>query len=832
MKAVIMAGGFGTRLRPVTNRVPKPMGPVVNIPMMEHIINSLKDIGITEIVSVLYFQPDVIINYFGDGSKFGIKMEYLTTKDNYGTAGSVRMAKKFLNERFMVLSGDVLTDIDIEKAIKWHEDKKAKSTIILTRVENPLAFGIVITDEEGKITRFLEKPSWGQVFSDTINTGMYIFEPEVLDFIPERTDFDFSKDLFPTLMKEGQDIHGHVAKGYWLDIGDIKAYRVANMDVIKGVVQAKIPGNRKDVVGRDLWLGEGTTTGEDCRFEGGVLIGKNCKIGKNVYIYNSTIGDNCVIEDGAQIDHSVVWENCFIGSEAYLEKNVVCRNVKIKAEAYIGEEAVIGDDCKVGAGATVKPGVKMWPGKTLEDGSVLGASLVWGDKWNRELFSAHGIVGLANFEITPEFATKVGAAMGAALGKGSMVATARDGHGVSRLINRAFISGLLSVGVNVQDLRNLPAPVLRYQINARNIMGGVHTHMSPYDPNFLDVKFIDDEGMDFTVSKQKAIERNFFREDFSRSEVNEVGELTFPHRVLEYYKDGLVNFVDSKAIAKAGLKIVLDYSYGSASNIFPKILSEYGCEVIALNAFEDSKKLTKNTKDFINEYNQLAEITGSLKADFGIMMDSGAEKVFLVDETGTIISKEDAQAILVEIICQTRPGCTIGVPVSSSERIRKIVDKHKCDLVYTKLNNRNMMQVAEMEGVKLVADGEGGFIFPEFQTWFDGMASISIILNLISNKEYSFSKIRKELPADNRVFQRVPCAWEEKGTVMRNIMANCSGEELELIDGVKIRKGKSWVLLIPDTDKPYFNIYAEGKNKEESMKLSEEYKEKIEKWKK
>ena len=183
-KAVIIAGGFGTRCRPLTMNIPKPMVPVKNIPMMEHIVNLLKHHNINDILSVLYFEPDTITNYFGNGSDYDIKMNYVKAVADYGTAGAVRNAAEYLKERFIIISGDVLTDFDLTAAIKFHEEKGSMATLLLTRVEMPLQYGIVMTDEDGKITRFLEKPSWGQVFSDTINTGIYILDPEVLDLIP------------------------------------------------------------------------------------------------------------------------------------------------------------------------------------------------------------------------------------------------------------------------------------------------------------------------------------------------------------------------------------------------------------------------------------------------------------------------------------------------------------------------------------------------------------------------------------------------------------------------------------------------------------------------
>ncbi|MCK9476061.1 MAG: hypothetical protein M0R46_09090, partial [Candidatus Muirbacterium halophilum] len=308
---------------------------------------------------------------------------------------------------------------------------------------------------------------------------------------------------------------------------------------------------------------------------------------------------------------------------------------------------------------------------------------------------------------------------------------------------------------------------------------------------------------------------------------------SFPHRVLEYYKDGLVNFVDSEKISKAKLKVVLDYSFGSASNFFPSILSEYNLDIIALNSYEDPKRFIRDKTSFDAEYKRLGDIVKSLSADIGVMMDSGAEKIFLVDGDGNKIGRGDSQAVMVHTICKNKPGCKVAVPINSSKRIEKIARENGCEVIYTKMYNRNMMQAAEIKGVKLVADGEGGFIFPEFMPWFDAMASISIILNLVADKKLCFNNIRKNFPEDLRVHKRIPCDWSEKGTVMRNIMEHSKDLDIELVDGVKINMGKdAWVLLIPDSDKPYFNVYAEGKDKVESKKIAEDYKLKVNEWKK
>ena len=219
MKAVIMAGGQGTRLRPLTSNQPKPMLPVVNRPMMEHIVRLLARHGFKEMIVTLQFLPTLISNYFGDGSEWGSCIEYSTEFAPLGTAGSVKNSAQLLDEAFLVISGDALTDIDLTKIVDFHRRSRAMATLTLIRVDNPLEFGIVVTDSAGRIERFLEKPDWGQVFSDTINTGIYVLEPEVLDFIPEGRSFDFSRDLFPYLLENGYPLYGYVADGYWCDIG-------------------------------------------------------------------------------------------------------------------------------------------------------------------------------------------------------------------------------------------------------------------------------------------------------------------------------------------------------------------------------------------------------------------------------------------------------------------------------------------------------------------------------------------------------------------------------------------------------------------------------------
>lgn len=243
MKAVVMAGGEGTRLRPMTSSMPKPLLPVANRPIMEHVLRLLKRHGLSETVVTVQFLASLVKNYFGDGEELGMELTYANEEKPLGTAGSVKNAEEALkDDAFLVISGDALTDFDLTDLIAFHKEKGALVTVCLTRVPNPLEFGITIVDEEGKVERFLEKPTWGQVFSDTVNTGIYVMEPEVFDYVEADTSVDWSGDVFPQLMKEGKPIYGYIAEGYWEDVGTHESYVKAQADVLEGKVDVDLDG--------------------------------------------------------------------------------------------------------------------------------------------------------------------------------------------------------------------------------------------------------------------------------------------------------------------------------------------------------------------------------------------------------------------------------------------------------------------------------------------------------------------------------------------------------------------------------------------------------------
>jgi mannose-1-phosphate guanylyltransferase/phosphomannomutase len=832
MKAVIMSGGFGTRLRPLTCNIPKPMVPMMNKPMMQHIVALLKQHGMTEIVATLFYQPEKISTYFEDGSRFGVSMQYRKAEADYGTAGSVRNAADFLDERFLIISGDVLTDFDLTKAIEFHEKKKAKATIVLTRAKNPLQFGVVIADAQGKITRFLEKPSWGELFSDTINTGIYIIEPEVLEMVPFQQDYDFSKNLFPLMLEKNLGLYGYIADGYWRDVGNLNEYQEAHLDALDGLVQLQFEGKK---IGAS-YVGEGSMINTDSKnLQGTVLIGKNCTIGKNVRIIKSVIGNNCVIGDGAVIRNSVLWSKCTIGKLAELSSCVIGKDCAVGDEANISDNVFIGDRCTIGKESRLAPNIKLWPDKVVEDGAVLTRSLVWEDKWLRELFSDARVTGLANIEMNPEFGAKLGAAFGAFVGKGKTVLTSRDSDNVSRMMNRAVMCGLMSAGITVSDLRASSIPILRHELRSGKMAGGIHVRKSPFDKNLTDIIFFDSNGKDLQSKKTKSVERLFFGEDFPRAEYDRVGGIEFPERAQESYVEHFLSTINTDAISQAKFKLVIDYSNGVASTIFPTILGSLQCQVLAQNAYLDHKKLTRNSVEFDAAVSHLTHIVTSLGYDIGFLIDAGGEKTFVVDENGNFIHNDRLLTLVTYLYLSVNTDVKkIAIPITASAEVDLIAKSMGVEVIKTRNSHLSLMEAATTKDVQFVGGTKGGFIFTNFLFASDGMYTVAKILELMAIAGKRFGELDKQIPRLHRVERNIHCPWDRKGKVMRYMMKETEGKHRLLIDGVKILyendKSSTSVLVWPDPTRPLFHVYSESAAEETAALLAAQYEEQILSW--
>lgn len=333
MKAVILAGGEGTRLRPLTYLTPKPMVPVLNRPFLEHIITYLRNYRVNDVTLALSYRPEVIRNYFGDGSNLGIQLHYTVEDNPLGTAGAVKNAERYLDRTFVVLNGDVFTELDIADMLAFHRSKGAKATIALTWVDNPCAFGIVETDSDGRVKRFVEKPSPSQVTTNWINAGIYLLEPEVLKHVPTNAHYTFEKGLFPLLLELGEPVYSYPFRGYWLDMGTPEKYLRLNCDLLLlNAKSALINGLSRDGVCCD----KDVIIHPSAKIAGPAIIGSKCQIDQKAYIKGPVvIGPDCYIGDSASLEVAVLWAGVNIGAGVSVKQCIVGTNTKIETSEQV-----------------------------------------------------------------------------------------------------------------------------------------------------------------------------------------------------------------------------------------------------------------------------------------------------------------------------------------------------------------------------------------------------------------------------------------------------------------------------------------------------------------
>ncbi|MEL6815858.1 MAG: mannose-1-phosphate guanyltransferase, partial [Cyanobacteria bacterium J06598_3] len=794
-----------------------PMVPVLNRPIAEHIVNLLKRHGITEIIATLFYLPDVMRDYFQDGQNFGVKMIYAVEEDQpLGTAGCVKNVSELLEDTFLVISGDCITDFDLQKAIAFHRARKSKATLVLKRVPNPIEFGVVITNDDGGIVRFLEKPSTSEIFSDTVNTGIYILEPSVLDYLPTGCEQDFSKDLFPLLLEKGEPMYGYVAEGYWCDVGHLDAYREAQYDILQGAVQVD---HVYPETTTGIRVGENSFIDPTAKLHPPLLIGENCRIGPRADIAPGTvIGDNVTIGSDANLKRPVIWNGAVIGDDTHLRACVIARGARVDRRAHVLEGSVVGALSTVGEEAQISARVRVWPSKLIEAGATLNINLIWGKTAQRNLFGQRGVSGLANIDITPEFAVKLGAAYGSTLKPGDRVTVSRDQRSISRMVSRSLIAGLMSVGINVQSLNATAIPLSRTVMPTLEVAGGIHVRIHPQRSDHLLIEFFDEKGIDIAKGVEKKIEGAYFKEDLRRAQIHEIGTVTYPSRLVEIYSTTFENHLNVASIRNSKSKVVIDYSYAVSGAVLPQLLGQFGCDAVVLNASLRPTAPSVAEREVL--LTQLGQVVQALQATFGVQVSANGEQMVLVDEVGSPIRGEVLTTLMTHMLLTANPRGTVVVPVHASGAIEEIARRHDGRVIRTKANPTAMMEVCHANGdVVLGGSGDMGFIFPQLHPGFDAMFCIAKLIEMLLIQERSLGQIWEELPRIFHRSQTIRCPWSIKGALMRYLVETHRSEDLSLVDGVKITdpdgqsNRQNWVLVLPDASEPLVHIFANSEDR-------------------
>ncbi len=368
MKAVILVGGLGTRLRPLTCNTPKPMIPLANRPFIEHVLIRLQQQGITEVILAVQYLAEQFEAALGDGSQFGLKLHIIPEPEPRGTAGAVKNVEHLLNETCFVFNGDLLTDLDLQAMLAYHREKGSRATISLTPVDDPTQFGLVEMEQDNRIHRFLEKPRAEDVTSNLINAGTYILEPEVFRYVPPKEFYMFERGLFPVLLQTGDPMYGFPSRTYWSDIGTPRTYLEVSHDILIGRIACAMRG--EEIASR-VWVEENTDIHDSAQVIGPVVIGRNVQIARGARLIGPVvIGANCQVGAEATIENSMLWDGNVVEAGATLRSCVVGHRNHIGARTIIADGTIISDDCTIGSENRLSKGIRLWPGMTVKDQGI------------------------------------------------------------------------------------------------------------------------------------------------------------------------------------------------------------------------------------------------------------------------------------------------------------------------------------------------------------------------------------------------------------------------------------------------------------------------------
>ena len=818
MRAVVMAGGEGTRLRPLTTNVPKPLLPVVGEPIMGHLLRLLRRHGVGEAVVTVQYLAGSIRSYFGDGAEYGVALSYATEAVPLGTAGSVKNAEEGLRgEPFLVISGDALTDIDLSRLIEFHHANDALVTVALSRKPNVLEFGNVITDESGRIERFIEKPTWGQVFSDTVNTGIYVMAPEVLARIPADERIDWSADVFPELLADGERLFGFVTSEYWEDVGTIDSYLSVQRDVLNGRVAAEIGGFE---VSPRVWLGEGAVVDPGAALLSPCFVGAHCSVEADCVIGpNTVLGSNVMVRRGSRVVGSLLDSGVYVDTGCELQSALVGRATELRARVHLDQLAVVGDQCVLEEEVQLSPGVHVYPAKTIEAGAVVNDNVIWEGQGHRSLFGPRGVSGMVNLDITPEMVVRLAAAYASLLPKGSTITVGRDHSRAARAMNRALAGSLTAAGMHVRDLRITPLPIVRSD-TGRSAQGGVYLRTTLGQPESLDLLLLDRTGSDLSVAEQQRLERILGRRDFRRAFPHEIGDIHTPHRAVDEYSVQIESSIDTSGVDQAHLKVVVDTGLGAAALVLPRILTSLGISVLTVNSRLDEDQPTSTAATYHEAVARLGELVSSSRSDLGVRFDPTGERLSLIDETGKAFDHGRALLVLLDLVAAERRGGVVALPAQTTRVAQDVTAFHGVSVQWTGTSPAALSRAARQPGLVFAGDGRGGFIVPEMGPNVDGIAAFVRLIGLVARTKLTLSAIDRRIPRAHMARAAVPVPWARRGAAMRTLVETAGERVGDSAEGVRIEEADgSWVLAIPDQAEAVIRLWVEAASDDRAAAL-------------
>lgn len=791
MKGIIMAGGKGTRLRPLTCNLPKPMLPVVNRPVIDYAIELLKTHGIHEIGVTLQYMPNVIINHIKE-QKLDAAFEFFTETVPLGTAGSVKAAENFLSDTFVVLSGDGLCDIDITKAVRFHEENHADVTIVLKRVENPLEYGIVITEDSGKILRFAEKPNWREVFSDSVNTGIYIINKNVLEMIDSSKPSDFSGDLFPQMLEKNMALYGYVADGYWCDIGNLKSYVQANIDALNGKVNGNFHYDEYYEIKKDVWVGKYVKLDENAKIEGPCIIGKNSNIRANASIYpNTIIGNGCYIGRHATVKNSILHSNVYVGSSCELRGSIIADGTRLSDNVSVFEGSAIGSDCAIGENSVIRNKASLWPEKRISENCVVSDNIIWQTETHARIFDNECISGKVNVDITPDIATKIGTAFADINQK--RIVIAHNGSADAKMIFSAIRAGAMAQGAKLLELSVSPLPTLRYAVRLFGADGGIYVGSKSGD---ISIFFTDEQGSNISSATERKLENAINSTASKLALAEDINEPQKFDRCCDFYERHLIHTVGKIGKNNTNFSVCAVIDNKIETNVLVSILSD-----LEINQTVYTKDEFESSKDN--------------KFDLTVSLDDFGERLVIYNENHEPIDKNVTNLIMNYIsLKQQTSDKYIIAPYNAPEAVDEIAKSNNGVVIRTKSGTRALInEIVKHDGIP------DSLPVGKMSMYYDGIMFLLVLIDFLTSQQKSLKDIISTLPSIHLSEKEIDCPWDKRSSVMRKLAGGTNS--VQPCDGIKITHKYGWSLVLPDSKRAVFKIYSEGFSEEYANELTD-----------
>ena len=823
-----MAGGAGTRLRPLTTAVPKALLPIVGEPMLARVVRLLSHHGVDRCVVTLQHQASVVLKYFSADRIEGVGLRFLTEPRPLGTAGSVRYARAWLegDDDILVISGDCLTDMNLQALEQRHRETRADITIALARRADPRNYGVVMIDADGWVQGMVEKPSWGEVSDDTVNTGVYIVSPSVLESIPADEPSDWAQDIIPALLARGARVQGVVMDGYWEDVGTFASYSRAQRDVLDGLVHSDVDAFE---VAPGVLVATGAELSPDADVRPPVYIGPFAKIEADAIVGPYTVvGTNALVRSRAVVDHTVLHPNVYVGNDADLRGSIVGRATEIRRGARVLDGSVIADGCTIMDGAVIGTDVMIYPGKTIDEGTVVDESVVWESPAQRQVFSDSGVRGIVNVDMTPERIVRLAAAFATTLPKGATVSVGRDHSRAARALNRALAGALTAAGINLRDLRAVTTALVRND-TARYSEGGVVLRTTPGRPDSIDVLFLNSQGGEISSHQREAIERIFTRKEFRRPLPSDIGDIRTPHRVLDDYANDVESEITMDAIRRAHPRIVLDAGGGPSVGVLSMIMGRLGLDALTVGAAMEEEAAADQAPYREAALRRLSGLVVSSGARIGARLGPTGERLSIVDELGRVIDDGRMLLIMLDLMAASRHSGCVAVPVTTSRLAEEVAAYHGTSVRRIGNGSAALAAAATEPDVILAGDGRGRFVLPALGPGPDAISALMMLLSLMADTDLSLSQLNGRIPATSVIARTVTVPWHRRAGAMRAVRHQAEGAEVDTLDGIRVVYGDgSWCLVLPEDDQACLTLYAEAADAATAERLLDRWQKVVE----